>query len=230
VNLLDAVPKVDGFFSLTPRESDWLLSAIYNVTNGDWLALENFMGVAQYTSPTNEFAWGPRNGFLPLVSAGQQPVYMDDTNSVWELARGNFDGATMVFLQPADRPEVAVSNRTAARITGAKFGNATVDFGIEAAAPCLAVVAQTYYHDWRAEVDGRPVPLLRANIAFQAVQVPAGAHRVRMYYQDRAFELGAALSVCAWVICLVAGLAFWRRGLARAALAGKPAADADKTA
>ena len=36
LNLLDATPKVDGFFSLTPREFDGLLSLIYSVTNGDW--------------------------------------------------------------------------------------------------------------------------------------------------------------------------------------------------
>ena len=77
----------------------------------------------------------------------------------------------------------------------------------------LAVIAQTYYHDWRAEVDGQPVPLLRANVAFQAVRVPAGAHRVHVFFQDRAFQLGAAISVCMWVNCLVSYLALRRREL-----------------
>jgi hypothetical protein len=48
-----------------------------------------------------------------------------------------------------------------------------VDIEAEAAEPSLVVVAQTYYHDWRADVDGQPTHLLRANHAFQAVQVPA---------------------------------------------------------
>jgi len=74
VNLLDAVPKVDGFFSLTPRAFDGLLSALYSVTNVDWTGLNNFMGVSQYTAPTNFLAWEPRTNFLPLVTIGQKPV------------------------------------------------------------------------------------------------------------------------------------------------------------
>ncbi|MGA2244186.1 MAG: YfhO family protein [Verrucomicrobiota bacterium] len=215
VNLLDAVPKVDGFFSLAPREFDGLLSAVYNVTNGNWRALEDFLGVSQYTSPTNDFGWQPRGGFLPLITAGQKPVFLDETNTLWELARNNFDGATMVFLPPAARSAVTVSNQTAANVFDPRFGNRTVDFGTEAAGPSLAVMAQTYYHDWQAEVDGQAVPLLRANLAFQAVQIPAGRHQVHVYYRDRAFEIGVAISMCMWINCLVAYVAFWRRDGAR---------------
>jgi len=212
VNLLDGVPKVDGFFSLTPREFDWLLSAIYTVTNGDWLPLENFMGVSQYTSPTHELGWQARANSLPLITAGQRPVFMGDTNAIWEMAGGNFNGATVVVLPPETQPEVTVSHQTEARVVDPKFGNQTIDFGTDATAPSLAVIAQAYYHDWSAEVDGQAAPLLRANIAFQAVQVPAGAHRVHLFSRDRAFEIGAASSLCAWMICLAAYVVCWRRG------------------
>lgn len=36
------------------------------------------------------------------------------------------------------------------------------------------VVADTWFPGWRAEVNGRPVPIDRANVAFKAVEVPAG--------------------------------------------------------
>jgi len=86
-----------------------------------------------------------------------------------------------------------------------------VDFQVQASAPALAVIAQTYYHNWHVEIDGQPAALLRANVAFQAVQVPAGTHRVHLFYRDRAFELGAGISICAWVGCL-AGWFVLRRG------------------
>ena len=35
-NLLDAVPKVDGFFSLVPRENDGLISLLYGATNANF--------------------------------------------------------------------------------------------------------------------------------------------------------------------------------------------------
>jgi len=51
---------------------------------------------------------------------------------------------------------------------------------------------------------------------FQAVQVPAGTHRVHLTYQDRAFEIGAAISLCMWVNCFVSWLALRRRDRAQA--------------
>jgi uncharacterized membrane protein YfhO len=84
-----------------------------------------------------------------------------------------------------------------------KFGTQTVDAEVEAAEPSLIVVAQTYYHNWRAEIDGHPTPLLRANVAFQAVQVPAGSHKIHLAYVDRAFEIGAAIAIAAWPGCLI---------------------------
>ena len=103
VNLLDAVPKVDGFFSLTPREFDSLLSVMYSAANGKWSELEAFMGVSQYTSPTNNLAWQPRTNFLPLVTAGQKPVFLDDTNTLWTFGRNDFDPSKHSFPAAGDK-------------------------------------------------------------------------------------------------------------------------------
>jgi uncharacterized membrane protein YfhO len=64
-------------------------------------------------------------------------------------------------------------------------------------------MAHGWYHCWRASVDGGGVPLLRANGGFQAVEVPAGRHEVLLEYKDRAFQLGCAISVVAFLFCAV---------------------------
>ena len=178
------------------------------------------MGVSQ--SFATESYWQPRTNFLPLVTAGQKPVFLDDTNTLWTFGRNEFDGTKMVFLPPDEKSLVTVSNQTTAEILNAKFSTQAVDIAVDAAEPSLVVVAQTYYHNWRAEIDGQPAPLLRANVAFQAVQVPAGKHQVHLFYQDRAFEIGAAISACMWVNCLVSYVALRRREFARSA-GGSPA-------
>jgi uncharacterized membrane protein YfhO len=74
-----------------------------------------------------------------------------------------------------------------------RFDLKTVDLEVKAEAPALVVVSQAYYHNWRAFVDGHSTELLRANYAFQAVAIPAGQHRVRLAYEDKAFHRGAVL-------------------------------------
>ena len=212
-NVLDAVPKVDGFFSLTPRENDAVLSLFYTTTNANYPGLENFLGVAQITASDEIFHWRARANFLPLVTAGQKPVFLDDSKALLSLTQNDFDGGKIVFLPEQFRLLVTVTNQATAKILSSSFGNSTVDIEATASAPSLVVVAQTYYHNWKAEVDGAPAPLLRANVAFQAVQIPAGSHKIHLFYHDRAFEIGAAISVFMWANCFVTLLLIRRRSM-----------------
>ena len=202
-NLLDAVPKVDGFFSLMPRECDDFQSLLYSATNANFPRLNDFLGVSQMTAPDQIYQWQSRSNFLPLFTAGQKPVFLNKAETLRALAQPDFDGSKIVFLPPDEKPFVTVTNQTTATVLGSKFGNHTVDVEVQAAQPSLVVVAQTYYHNWRALVDNQPTRLLRANHAFQAVEVPAGKHQIHFYYHDSMFETGAAVSILAWLGCLI---------------------------
>jgi hypothetical protein len=200
-NLLDGIPKVDGFFSLYPREIEQVLSALYGSTNATFPRLLDFLGVSHVTSPTDDTAWEARATFAPWLTAGQRPVFADDAQAFRALFQPDFDGRQTVFLPVAETPFVTATNAANARIKAWRFDTREVAFETEADGAALVVLAQTWYPRWRAEVDGRPTRLLRANLAFQAVEVPAGTHRVRLVYQDRAFALGVLISAPAWLAC-----------------------------
>ena len=42
----------------------------------------------------------------------------------------------------------------------------------------MLALHETYYPGWIAEIDGRQVPILRADVLFRGVEVPAGRHHV----------------------------------------------------
>jgi len=211
INLLDGVPKVDGFFSLMPREFDNLLTTIYSVTNANYTRLEDFLGVSQTTASNSVLAWQARPNFLPLVTGGQKPVFVDDANALLAFGQNDFDGSKIVFLPPEEKSFVTVSNRTAAKILAAKFGNDMVDIEVTASEPSLVVIAQTYHHNWTAAVDGQPARLLRANVAFQAMQMPPGKHQIHLAYRDHAFQVGAALSLVTLLACGIGWIWLRRR-------------------
>lgn len=81
----------------------------------------------------------------------------------------------------------------------------------------FVVISDTAWKGWRAWIDGRAVPVARANAAFLSVFVPQGRHGVRVLYRPRSFEIGAAISFATLLAILAyAGLHGRRRWLARA--------------
>jgi hypothetical protein len=208
-NLLDNTPKVNGFFSLYPRESGELASVLYANTNLFYPPLMDFMGVSHVTAPDSFAEWRLRRAWMPLATIGQQPIFLADTAALETICHTNFNPRSVVILPPDTAGAVLNTNGAAASVTSFTMGREKIEVKVKAEAATLLVLAQTYYHPWRAYVDGAPAPLLRANYAFQAVPVPAGEHTVRVVYEDKKFQAGLGLtSITALAVVL---LIFWRR-------------------
>lgn len=199
-NLLDRVPKVNGFFSLYPSHSSDITSIMYSTTD-IYPKILDFLSVSELTKSGQNVSWVTRDTWLPEITAGQRPIFLDRARTLAELTSTSFDPANVVMLTTNDRPFVTVTNQTEAKITTSEFGLHKVQFEIEAKAPSLAVISQTYYHLWQAYIDEKPARLLRANHAFQAVEVPAGTHWVRLVYRDDPFRRGMILMILALCAC-----------------------------
>jgi hypothetical protein len=68
----------------------------------------------------------------------------------------------------------------------------------------LLVLTDNYYPAWKARLDGREVPVYRADHAFRAVSVPAGDHVVEFYYDASPLRAAALTSVL--LLLLLAGV------------------------
>jgi hypothetical protein len=211
-NLLDGIPKTDGFFSIYLLEYDQILSFLltYDAKGADVNGLKDFLGIGYInglvTGSAGGLEWTNRPSALPLVTAGQKPVFADGAETVENLLKPGFNPRQTVYLPLDVKDQVTATNRVEARVLPGKIGLSAeeMDFAVDAAGPAVATVAQTYYHDWRAYVDGRLVPLWRANHAFQAIEVPAGRHQVSLVYEDRYFLGGAIISASCLLMCSVA--------------------------
>jgi hypothetical protein len=95
-----------------------------------------------------------------------------------------------------------------------------LSFEVEGDRPAYLVMVDAYDAGWRARVDGRPTRVLRANVGFRAVAVPAGRHVVTCVYRPDAVVAGLAVSVLSALGAL--GIA-WTSPRDRTATAALPA-------
>jgi hypothetical protein len=203
-NLLDAIPNLEGFYSLYLRETDAIRSALYFSTNSPPDSLCDFLNVAYVTAPEDFMRWTFRPTYMPLATAGQRPVFADDPTVFNTIMGTNFEPRHTVYLPLAAASFVTITNRTEASITLSQFAAHRTKIEIMASEPSVIVLAQNHHHAWRAFIDGHPANLWRANYSFQAVVAPAGKHTLELLYRDWQFYWGLAISIVCLTGCLIA--------------------------
>ncbi len=104
-------------------------------------------------------------------------------------------------------------------VTTLRYEPGHLTFRLDAAAPTgsALVVSENYFPGWKATVDGRGMPVARADYTFIGVPLPAGARTVDLIFRDAAFERGATVSVAALVAAILLIAAGLRRNRVRSA-------------
>ena len=64
------------------------------------------------------------------------------------------------------------------------------------------IVSENWYPDWHAEVDGKPVAVLRGDYALLSVVLPPGAREVRFHFASAAYTRGKLVTALALLLAL----------------------------
>ena len=91
-----------------------------------------------------------------------------------------------------------------AKKRGGQIQDEEVMIEVSTPQPGYLILADTFYPGWKAKVDGVAVNrIYRAYGYFRAIEVPAGEHLVRFYYQPMSFRLGINISLATLVVYLI---------------------------
>jgi hypothetical protein len=71
-----------------------------------------------------------------------------------------------------------------------------VHIQLTAPSSCVAVIAESYYPFWRAEVDGQPAEVLQVSCGLMGIELPAGSHTIVLRYESpRVYVMAGVISV-----------------------------------
>jgi hypothetical protein len=218
--ILDGIPTVNNFDPFVPgRYADWqemLAQAspeVYTQMLGamDVGVVETLDRYAPYgvrlkqVEGLSGFQWAACARLVHTPEQARQMVLSGDpglSQAVILEGPATLPGQN---CQPGSPAEVAVIRQSANR----------TELAVSASAPGWLVIPTVAYPGWRAQLDGQPVSLLRANYLFQAISIPAGSHTVILAYRPYSFYAGLVLSIASGLLVLLWALYARRKVAAR---------------
>jgi hypothetical protein len=174
----------------------------------DLLNVKYVLTTSKAESGRREVATLANTDYLARAFLVERARFFPDYDGVLSYMKtGGFDPRREVLLAggPAARPAGystgvgaagagATGEAEPGRVGAVKYQGDGLAVSVEARAKCYLVLSDAFYPGWRAFVDGKQVPVLRADYAFRAVEVEAGAHEVRMIYKPVLFTIGVVFS------------------------------------
>ena len=215
LNSIDHIPSANNFDPLLPgRYVTWM--QVLNEANPQ--TRENFLNlmavsvveVLNVAQPYDVGFYGrhslPRARWVPCGISVQ-----DGQEALEALLQDRENLEQVVWLETTNVPiHTDCSPDQTTEITGAGQHPNEITIDIKTQSPGYVVLANTWYPGWRAWVDGQPETIWKANYLFQAVEVPAGNHRLVLAYRPGLFFVGLAISSLALVGISGLTLYLWR--------------------
>ena len=210
-NLLEGISSANNFDPLVPGRFQRWMEGLEISSPGQADALLNLMGVGVVMKLDSESVLGVKS--LPREE-GQRLRFFDCAVQVmggeeaWqEVSSGSLDLEQVLVLEnDAGVVSSCTSEANSPRIETLLETSSQLVASVQTERPGWLMVSDVWYPGWRADVDDRATPVLRADYLFRAVAVPAGEHRVTFSYQPASFRWGSVISLLAMTGLLIASL------------------------
>jgi hypothetical protein len=95
----------------------------------------------------------------------------------------------------------------AAAVDVVRYEPNAIELATRAAGSAFLVLSEVFYPGWQASIDEQPAPIVRTNYALRGVELPAGAHQVRVVFHPASVMLGLAISLA--TAAALAAFALW---------------------
>lgn len=161
-------------------------------------------------------------GFLPRAFLVNRAISAEGKAARDFVHAPTFDPTRQIVVEGGPALEGTAAEPGRAQVVA--YPGDRIEVQVDAVETAYLFLSEVFYPGWRAEVDGEPAPIYRANGLFRTVLVPAGQHRVVLTFSPRSWRVGLGLSLVAWLGAAgVGGLALVRRERRRRAYGGERA-------
>ncbi len=132
--------------------------------------------------------------YLPRAFFVNRYEIADPLTILLKMRNSDFNPKEVVFLEDTLNIKIdPLSDSSEVQIT--EYQIQKIKMNVKAIGEHLLFLSETWYPKWKCFIDGKEVPIYKANYVFRAVVVPKGKHEVVFVYKDDKFDLGSRVSL-----------------------------------
>ncbi|MEX2007778.1 MAG: YfhO family protein, partial [Candidatus Levyibacteriota bacterium] len=151
-----------------------------------------------------------KNALPRVFLASEYIVETDEQKIVDKIFDPNFELKKTLILEEDPGMEFAEDSSAVVKID--KYAGNRVLLSTTSETDMLLFLSDTHFPEWKVMIDDKEAKLYRADLAFRAVPVPAGDHRVEFYYSGESFYNGLKISLFSLAILAILYLGFRKYG------------------
>ncbi|MDO8730605.1 MAG: hypothetical protein Q7J69_05460 [Candidatus Omnitrophota bacterium] len=138
----------------------------------------------------------------------------NETQAASWIRHPSYDGDSLVLLGDGSdefQPAAGARLRLPYRVERFDSNHLAVSVTAPKGEPAWMLYSDVWHPGWRASVNGNPVPIHRANLAYKAIRLEPGLNQVHFHFRLPALEWVQRLFVLnAWMWIALTGLLLWR--------------------
>ncbi len=149
-------------------------------------------------------------GDHPVAWVTPRLVQLDDASARATLMNPLFDVRRVAIFEPdakvaASSVNAPLPDRLPIAVRSGRYEPGAIDLTIDGEVPpgAALVVSENFYPGWTAAVDGRPVPVFRADLALIGLALPVGAQKISLRFDSAPYQRGKIITFGAVALALI---------------------------
>ena len=175
------------------------------IENADFVVLRNATAHPYVSATTRACQYTgdlEKSAQLALVLSARNFTLVDQTKPTHLTFDCAYTDSTAPTLPAGSSAVVPLSD-----VQLTRANHQQIQIKLTAPQACIAVISESWYPYWQADLDGQPTELLRVNCGLLGVAIRPGPHEIQLHYRPPTIYAGAGIvSLIGLLICLSGAL------------------------